>query len=102
MPEREPKRVELGSGDSERMRRLSEEVRGRLEEMAQIMSRVQGFKLDDQAVRKFVPRPERAASREATVITDVEIIDLPDGTNCCIISFDDRPDICECPCGSET
>jgi hypothetical protein len=100
MPERAPKRVELARGDSERMRRLSEEVQGRLEEMAQITARVQGMKLDDQAVRKFVPRPERAS--DPSVITDVEIIDLPDGTNCCIISFDDgRPDICECPCGSE-
>jgi hypothetical protein len=100
MAERAPKQVELSPGDSERMRRLSEEVRGRLEEMAQITARVQGLKLDDQAVRKFVPRSERA-SRDPTVITDVEIVDLPDGTNCCIVTFDDGRELCECPCGSE-
>lgn len=38
------------------MRRLSEEVQGRLEEMAQIVARVQGLKLDDRAVRKFALR----------------------------------------------
>jgi len=81
------------------MRRLSEEVRGRLEEMAQITARVQGLKLDDQAVRKFVPRVERA-TMDAAVLTDVEIVDLPDGTNCCILTFDDGREFCECPCGS--
>lgn len=100
MPERAPKRVELAPGDSERMRRLSEEVQGRLEEMAQIVARVQGLKLDDRAVRKFVPRAERVSSDPA-VLTDVEIVDLPDGTNCCILTFDDGREFCECPCGSE-
>jgi hypothetical protein len=100
MNAREPKRVELAADDRERLKRLSEEVRGRLEEMAQITARVQGIKLGSGAVRKFVP-VQREASDPA-VLVEVEIVDLEDGTNCCILTFDDGRVFCECPCGSET
>ena len=87
-------RVELSSEDRQRMRRLSEEVRARLEEMALITARTLGTSLDVRAVRKFVPVP--SPSDEAHVV-HVEIIDNPDGTHGCYTEFDDGSAICE-PC----
>lgn len=87
-------RVELTAEDRQRMRRLSEEVRGRLEEMALITARTLGIRLTDDSVRKFVP-VEQAAD-EAHVV-HVEIIDNPDGTHGCYTEFDDGTAICE-PC----
>jgi hypothetical protein len=51
----ESHRVELTADDRQRMRRLSEEVRGRLEEMALITARTLGIGLTSDTVRKFVP-----------------------------------------------
>lgn len=58
------------------MRRLSEEVRGRLEEMALITSRTLGTSLTKDTVRKFVP-VEQAADKAH--VTHVEIVDIPTG-----------------------
>ena len=86
--------VELSVEDRQRMRRLTEEVRGRLEEMALITARTLGVPLTPGSVRKFVPVP--AATDQAHVV-HVEIIDNPDGTHGCYTEFDDGSAICE-PC----
>lgn len=88
----EPPRVELIAEDRQRMRRLSEEVRGRLEEMALITSRTLGISLTKDTVRKFVT-VEQAA--DEAHVTHVEIVDYPDGTHGCYTEFDDGSAVCE-------
>jgi hypothetical protein len=83
----------LSTEDRQRMRRLSDEVRGRLEEMACITARALGTRLDPAAVRKFVP----VASADRAHVVHVEIIDNPDGTHGCYTEFDDGSAVCE-PC----
>jgi hypothetical protein len=78
--------------DRQRMQRLSEEVRARLEEMALILGRTVGMPITSEMVRKFVPAA-RAAQESPDV--DIEIIDLPDGTSCC---YDYINGVCACPC----
>jgi hypothetical protein len=55
-----PGRVELGGEDRGRVRRLTEEVQGRPEEISLIAARALGLRLEDGAVRKFVPREAQA------------------------------------------
>ena len=86
--------VELSVEDRQRMRRLTEEVRGRLEEMALITARTLGVPLSPGSVRKFVPV---AAAADQAHVVHVEIIDNPDGTYGCYTEFDDGSAICE-PC----
>jgi hypothetical protein len=86
--------VVLSTEDRQRMRRLSEEVRGRLEEMALITARNLGVRLTGDSIRKFVPV---AAAVDRAHVTHVEIIDNPDGTHGCYTEFDDGSAICE-PC----
>ena len=78
-----PGRVELGAEDRGRIRRLTEEVRGRLE---------------DGAVRKFVPRESQ--TRDEPVIVEVEIIDFPDGGSACLVVLSDDSSWVEIPCAS--
>jgi hypothetical protein len=85
---------ELSAEDHKRMRRLSEEVRGRLEEMALITARVLGITLSADAVRKFAPAGPTAERAE---VVHVEIIDNPDGTHGCYTEFSDGSAKCE-PC----
>ena len=95
----EPKspRVKLLAEDHERLQRLSEEVRGRIEEMALILARNAGIKLDASAVRKFVPQQSVAAD---SPVVEVEIFDLPDGTHGCHVTTADGGGFSEYPCGS--
>jgi hypothetical protein len=86
--------VELSTEDRQRMRRLTEEVRGRLEEMALITARTLGVPLSPDAVRKFVPV---AAEADRPHVVHVEIIDNPDGTHGCYTEFEDGSAVCE-PC----
>jgi len=69
--------------DAQRLTRLAEEVRGRLEEMAQIGARIAGIKLDPSSARKFVPRPAPTLAADAGAghghVTMVEIFDATSG-----------------------
>lgn len=94
---------ELSSEDMQRMRRLLEEVQGRLEEMARIAARVAGVKLDPRAVRKFVPRPEAShpGASDAPVIDWVEIFDAtPQHPEMCVVHYSDGHGVLESPCGT--
>lgn len=97
------KRVELAPDDAVRMRRLTEEVSGRLHEMGLIFARTVGMELGPGVVTKFAP-VKRVADADAGVFpmppgppvdVDIEIFDLPDGTHCC---YDYINQVCACPC----
>ena len=91
-------RVRLTQDDHARMQRLSEEIRGRLEEMALIMTRTLGIALTPEMVRRFTPLT--AGSLEADV-TRMEIVCAPDGATCgCYVTLDDGTGFCEYPCGA--
>jgi hypothetical protein len=93
-----PERVELGAEDRDRIRRLTEEVQGRLEEISLIAVRAHGLRLDDGAVRKFVPHESQ--TRDEPVIVEVEIIDFPDGGSACLVVLSDDSSWVEIPCAS--
>ncbi len=63
MTESAPKRIELEADDRRRVQRLTEEVQGRLEEIGLIAARAHGIRLDEGAVRKFVPHRSQAPGR---------------------------------------
>ena len=101
MKEMNGTRARFSAADAERMARLSEEVRGRLEEMAHIAARTAGIRLDKNVVRKFVPRDVTAS--DAPTVVEVEILDdfLGPGTHpCCLVALSDGDWFVECPCGA--
>jgi hypothetical protein len=89
------KRVELAPDDAVRMRRLTEEVSGRLHEMALIFGRTVGVPIGPDVVPRFAPRQRTKEIDLPPVDSDIEIIMLPDGTSCC---YDYREQVCACPC----
>jgi hypothetical protein len=93
-----PRRVELTGEDRHRIRRLIEEVQGRLEEISLIATRAHGLRLDDVAVRKFVPH--ESETRDEPVIVEVEIIEFPDGGTACLVVLSDDSSWVEIPCAS--
>jgi len=86
--------IEFSQEDSDRLMRLSEEVRGRLQEMALIASRLRGVALDPKAIPKFVPKDAAITGHPVLI----EILDLPDGT-CCVV-WEHVPGVGKlfCPC----
>jgi hypothetical protein len=98
MSETEPARVELRAEDRDRIRRLTEEVQGRLEEIGLIAARAHGLRLDERAIRKFVPH--RREARDEPVIVEVEIVEFPDGGTACLVVLSDDSSFVEIPCQS--
>jgi hypothetical protein len=101
VPETNGTRIQLAPEDAQRAARLTEEIRGRLEELACIVARVTGRRLGGEAIRKFVPR-ERGASDDPTVV-DVEILDGfldPPHAACCLVTLSNEDWFVECPCGA--
>ncbi len=96
MAEAKSNKVQLSADDRQRMQRLSEEIRARLEEMAMIFSRTMKIDLGKDAVLKFKPEPVATADPHARPLQHIEIICAPDGTCGCYV---DPPGICEYPCG---
>jgi hypothetical protein len=94
MIDKKPTRYKLQAEDADRMRRLSEEVRGRLLEMALITSRTVGLELGSSAVVKFVPhkRTKLVAGGDWMEIVDV------DGVEACYGVIDGQA-FAESPCG---
>jgi len=89
--------ISLSKVDHERMARLYEEVNGRLTEMALIVSRTLGIKLDEHTPR-FMPLQDLQKARLLGVKPGdhVQILASPDGTSsaCYVYSLG----ICT-PCG---
>lgn len=86
------KRVPLAPEDLVRVRRLTEEVKGRLYEVGLIMGRTLGHTITPGTIVKYEPR--QSAERADETI-EVVVIALPDGTFCCT---QDPPGVCVCPC----
>jgi hypothetical protein len=84
--------------DAQRMHRLSEEVRGRLEEMALIATRKLGVSADPKALTKFAPKNP---STRLGCLGLVEILDASsDHPEICVLFFCDGSVGLESPCGS--
>jgi hypothetical protein len=83
MADENPIRHDVLPEDSQRLARLSEEVRGRLAEIALIMGRVTGEDVGGGLITKFVPR-EGAETDSASSHGDwMEIIAFPNGQEGC-------------------
>jgi hypothetical protein len=96
----EQMRAQFSPVDAEKLARLTEEIRGRLEEIAHITARTLGKRLDKGAVRKFVPHEPAA---DSPTVVEVEILDefLGPGTApCCLVVLSDGDWFVECPCGA--
>ena len=87
------KSAELSTDDRVRMRRLSEEVQGRLQEMAPITSRTLDIPIGSDSVIKFAPQMSSRQSADGETVLVIEIICGPDGCVCYV----DLPGVCE-PC----
>lgn len=57
-----PKRYEFSPEDRYRVSRLTEEIQGRLEELAKIGARVSGIRLTPDMVRKYAPQETKVRS----------------------------------------
>jgi hypothetical protein len=90
-------RVELAAADRDRVHRRSEEVLGRLEEMARMAARALSRRLDPAAVRQFVPH--EPGPTDLPPAHHVEITQWPDGTSICVIYLDGGGIVVEHPCG---
>jgi hypothetical protein len=88
MAQETQKRVELSTDDRARMRRLSEEVQGRLQEMALITSRALDLPIDSESVVKFAPQASKEFAEDGPIV--IEILCGPSGCGCYI----DPPGIC--------
>ena len=101
-----PKRYELTPEDRYRVSRLSEEIAGRLEELARLTARVTGTPVTPDAVRKFAPiEPQASATFSKDDLsaqpTYIEIVCAPEGSECsCIVLMSDGNHFIERPCGS--
>ena len=106
MAENAPTQVKLQAEDAQRVRRLTEEVRGRLEEMALIVSRALGRNLETNAVRKFVPvtratdEGPAAAAATSDHLLYIELVGQPDGSTACVLHCPGHEVFIENPCGS--
>jgi hypothetical protein len=89
--------VALAPEDLARVRRLTEEVKGRLYEVGLIMGRTLDLEITAGTVLKYDPREsaEQAGAPSSGQTIEVVIIALPDGTFCCT---QDPPGECVCPC----
>lgn len=90
-------RYQLDPEDAQRMRRLTEEVRGRLLEMAMITARTAGVELRGSAAIRFVPH-KAAADAEADPGDWMEI-DEVDGVEVCYGVIGGQA-FAESPCGA--
>lgn len=90
-------RKEIGAADAERLSRLSEEIRGRLAEIALIVTRVSGANYDGEAVGRFTPRGSRAATDHSAAYDWIEIVEILPGFDCCYGSIGGKT-VLSCPC----
>jgi hypothetical protein len=95
----EPKRADLEAEAAQRLRRLSEEVRSRLLEIALIAGRSVGVAVGGSSDVKFVSERARvAANADAGAGDWLEITDI-DGFEVCYGSIGGKP-FAESPCGA--
>ena len=95
MTQDNPNRYRLQPEDAQRLNRLSEEIRGRLAEIAFIISRITGSEYKG-GVTKFIPREGMQAQMASGEI--LELVEIIPGLVCCYGSVHGET-ILECPCG---
>ena len=84
--------------DAQRLNRLSEEVNGRLTEIALIISRITGESYTGGPIRNFVPRqPHAETDTEAATSDWLEIVEILPGLECCYGSIGGET-VLACPC----
>jgi hypothetical protein len=90
------KAIEFSPEDRYRVSRLTEEINGRLEDLARIGARVSGIPLTSDTVRKYAPqKTERRAGG-----LYIEIICSPAGRCGCIVDYGDGHVWWEPDCGA--
>lgn len=88
--------------DAQRLTRLSEEIRARLEEIALIGSRIAGIERDSSSTPKYAPRPQSVADSPHGGVTMVEIFDATPGhPGMCVTWWADGTVGLDSPCGTE-
>jgi hypothetical protein len=88
--------------DPARLTRLSEEVRGRLEEIALIATRIAGIERNPAAKPKFAQLPPPATASGHGPVTMVEIFDATSShPQMCVTWWADGTTGLETPCGHE-
>lgn len=85
-------RVPLSAEDLVRVRRLTEEVKARLFEVALIMGRTLHKEIPAGTQTKYETREPK---EQADQTIEVVVVQLPDGTFCCT---QDPPGVSVCPC----
>jgi hypothetical protein len=92
----------LSPEDSASMERLSEEVQGKIEEIAQIFARVANVEVDSNTVSKFVHQNMKFDdSIDSPQIVWVEIFDqTPPHPKMCVVYYSDHHGVIEVPCGT--
>jgi hypothetical protein len=88
-------RYELSADDAQRLRELSQEVRSRLREIAQIAASPVGVQVGNDSIVQFMPRD---AGRAVDAGDHVEII-IVDGHEVCYGTVGGVP-FSESPCGA--
>ena len=90
--------------DGQRLTRLGEEVRGRLEEIALIAARIAGIQLDRATMPRFVPRPS-PVSDSPSAHGDVTTVEVFPATSShgemCVTWWSDGTHGLDSPCGHE-
>jgi cyanophycinase-like exopeptidase len=84
--------TDLKADDRERMQRLTEEVRGRLTEMALITTRTLGIGMDEDSVVKFAPVEAENGTGKGIAL---QVLERSSGPNC--VCYIDPPGVCQ-PC----
>jgi hypothetical protein len=88
--------------DGQRLTRLGEEVRGRLQEMALIAARIAGVQLDPASMPTFVPRPPSGTESAHGDVTMVEILPATsEHGELCVTWWSDGTTGLDNPCGTE-
>ena len=87
---------EFSPEDRYRVSRLTEEIQGRLEELAEIGARVSGIRLTPDMVRKYAPQETKVRSPGLYI----EIICSPAGRCGCIVGYGDGHVWWEPDCGA--
>lgn len=86
-------RVTLSPDDLVRVRRLTEEVKSRLYEVALIMGRTLDRPVPVGTMTRYEQTQDETLAPDQTI--EVIVVRLPDGTYCCT---QDPPGECVCPC----
>ena len=90
--------------DGQRLTRLGEEVRGRLEEMALIAARIAGIQLDRATAPRFVPQHTHSTHADSAH-GDVTMVEVFPATSShdqlCVTWWADGTTGLDSPCGTE-